>query len=83
MSQVKWTDEAIENWLLVYTEIWNGGTYKPDDTEKLLHAAMLELKRMRAWAAHGIAIGAPQDQREALRNILSGDPAPTDEQEAT
>lgn len=79
MSTVKWTDEAIERGLEYCRRFEIAG--QNDNTSEQLKRALLEIRRMREWAKCGIAIGAPQDQREALREILNGDPAPTDEQE--
>lgn len=82
MSTMKWTDEAIENWLSEYAKLCKNPNFFPYPTERLLEAAMLELKRVRAWAKHGRDTDTALDA-STFKAILRGDPAPTDEQEAT
>lgn len=75
MPAMKWTDEAIENGLQYCRRFDQAG--QSDNTSQQLKRALLELKRVRAWARCGL------DDCTTLTAILNGDPAPTDEQEET
>lgn len=77
---MKWTDEAIDYQLSAISSMRRND--KPFDAVTLqLEAALIELKRVRAWVKR-IGCGTDCDwARMRLAKCLNGDPAPTDEQE--
>lgn len=67
---MQWTDEAIERELRLC----------PKDAD-VWRSALLELKRVRAWAKHGRRNPERRTKYDywcALTGIVDGDPAPTE-----